>query len=141
MLRIVKAVLIAAALIVMGQADVSAKGNLASRPQTLPRLVFDGNLNFSVKEYKLETGVFYRWEIESKGGEEFALHAPELWRNSWIEQIVINKIEVKVQTPYSFEFDEPGVVTVTFYPIRPGRYPFFLKGFENRGMAGTFVVD
>jgi hypothetical protein len=141
MRRIFWTVLIATAMLFAGLADLSAKGNLASRPQNLPRLVFDGNLNFSVKEYKLETGVFYRWEIESKGGDEFALFAPELWRNSWVDQIVINKIEIKVQTPYSFEFDDPGVVTVTFFPLRPGRYPFFLKGYENKGMQGVFVVD
>ena len=141
MLRTARTALIAVALIVAGFVDVSAKGNLATRPTNLPRLVFDGDLNFSVKEYKLETGVFYRWSIESKGGEEFALFAPELWRNSWVDQMVINKIEIKAQNPYSFEFDEPGVVEVTFLPLRPGRYPYFLKGFEQRGMAGVFVVD
>ena len=35
--------------------------------------VMDANLNFSVKEYKIETGKYYRWKIESKGGEEFQL--------------------------------------------------------------------
>jgi hypothetical protein len=139
--RIVWIVSIAALLIFAGFVDALAKGNLASRPVNLPRLVFDGNLAFSVKEIKLETGVFYRWQIESKGGEEFQFFAPELWRNSWVDQIVINDVEIKVQTPYSFEFDEPGVITVTFFPIRPGRYPYYLKGYENKGMQGMFVVD
>ena len=141
MSRIARTVLIAAVLIVAGLADVSAVGNLATRPTNLPPLVFDANLNFSVKEYKIETGKFYRWQIESKGGDEFALFAPELWRNSWVDQVVINKIEIKAQNPYSFEFDKEGVVEVTFLPIRPGRYPYWIKGYEQRGMAGVFIVD
>src|SRR5262249_13170711 len=120
-----------------------AAGNLASRPTDLAPLVMDENLTFSVKEYKIETGKYYRWKIESKGGEEFQLFFPELFRNVWVNEIVIQpqKLEVKAPWVYSLEFDNPGVVEMTFVPLRPGRYPYFVKGFENKGMTGMFVVD
>ena len=50
---------------------------------------------FSKKTYEIETGKFYRWRIESDGRDEYKLLAPELMRNSWVEQIVIEDKEVK----------------------------------------------
>ena len=120
---------------------VDARGNLASRPTDLPTLVMDANLNFSVKEYKIETGLYYRWKIESKGGDEFQLFMPDFFRNVWINQIVVSDVEFKTSTLYSIEFDSPAVVEVTFVPIRPGRYNYSVRGYEQRGMSGTFVVD
>lgn len=121
--------------------DASARGNLAARPVDLPTLVMDASLNFTVKEYKIETGLYYRWKIESKGGEEFQFFAPDLWRNSWVNQFKISGIEVKSAGTYSLEFDDPGVIEVTFIPIRPGRYRYWVGGQEQRGMQGVFVVD
>jgi hypothetical protein len=141
MKRILWIVLCAAALVLSSGPKLNAAGNLASRPTDLDALVMDANLNFSVKEYKIETGKYYRWKIESKGGEEFQLFMPELFRNAWVNEIVINKIEIKTPYVYSLEFDEPGVVEMTFVPLRPGRYPYFVKGFENKGMQGVFVVN
>ena len=62
-------------------APVRAEGNLASRPERLETLLLGADLSFSVKEYLLETGEYYRWRIESQGGEEFMLRAPDLFRN------------------------------------------------------------
>lgn len=122
-------------------APVRAEGNLASRAERLEPLVLGADLSFSVTEYQLETGKYYRWRIESEGGEEFAVRSPELFRNSWIDQVIINDIEV---TPmggiYSVEFDDEGVADVWFVPVRPGNFDYFVAGFESRGMIGTFVV-
>src|SRR5262245_17959595 len=133
MQRVVLAMVMLAVLFLVGRHDVNAAGNLASRPTDLTPLVMDEKLTFSVKEYKLETGKYYRWQIESKGGEEFQLFFPELFRNVWVNEIVIQpqKLEVKAPWVYSLEFDNPAVVEVTFVPLRPGRYPYFVKGFEK----------
>lgn len=119
-----------------------AEGNLASRPEHLEPLVLGADLSFSVTEYQLETGKYYRWPIQSGGGEEFLIQSPELFRNSWVNQIVINDIEVKPVAGgiYGIEFDDEGTVDVWFVPIRPGNYDFYAAGFEERGMKGTFVV-
>ena len=44
----------------------------------LATLSVGADLSFSVKEYLLETGEYYRWRIESQGGEEFMLLLPDL---------------------------------------------------------------
>ena len=119
-----------------------AEGNLASAPERLEPLVLDGEAwSMAPLTYTLETGKYYRWEIRSDGLEEFAVLAPELWRNSWIDQVVINKLEVKPMGLYSVEFDDEGTIEIWFVPIRPGQYDFWVDGFEVRGMLGHFEVN
>lgn len=122
-------------------APARAEGNLASRATRLEALVLKGDLSFSVTEYKLETGKYYRWRIESDGGEEFLVMSPGLMRNSWINQVVIDDKEVKPMGGiYGVEFDGEGVIDIWFVPIRPGNYDYWVDGYENRGMKGTFIV-
>ena len=118
-----------------------AEGNLASRPVDLPELMLNGNLTMSQTEYVLETGKSYRIHISSDGEEEFAWMSPELFRNAWVDQIVVNDLEVKSFGIYSLEFDDAGTFILTFVPIRPGRYDFWVDGYENRGMKGAFMVN
>lgn len=122
-------------------APAFAEGNLASRATRLEPLELKGDLSFSVTEYRLETGKYYRWRITSDGGEEFQVVAPDLFRNSWINQVVINDLEVKPMGGiHSVEFDDEGTIDVWFVPIRPGNYDYWIDGFETRGMIGTFIV-
>ena len=118
-----------------------AEGNLASKPVDLPDLILNSDLTVSRSEYTLETGKYYRLHISSDGEEEFAWMAPELFRNSWVDQIVVNDLEVKSYGTYSLEFDDAGTFVLTFVPIRPGRYDFGVDGYENRGMKGAFMVN
>lgn len=118
-----------------------AEGNLASRPVDLPDLILNSDLTMSRSEYTLETGKYYRLRISSDGEEGFAWMAPELFRNSWVDQIVVNDLEVKSYGTYSLEFDDAGTFVLTFVPIRPGRYDFWVDGYETRGMKGAFMVN
>jgi hypothetical protein len=120
---------------------VSAEGNLAALPTDLELAIDGRNLTFSETEYHLETGKYYRWEITSDGYESVTLRAPELFRNSWIGQVVIDDTEVQVGNGlYGIGFDDEGDAVIFFVPIRPGNYEFFVPGFEERGLRGTFVV-
>ena len=118
-----------------------AEGNLAAQPIDLPQLMLKGDLSMSQTEYVLETGKFYRIEISSDGPEEFAWMSPDLFRNAWVNQIVVNELEVKAYGVYSLEFDAEGTFEMTFVPIRPGRFDFWVDGYEGRGMLGAFVVN
>jgi hypothetical protein len=118
-----------------------AAGNLASQPTRLDPLALGDDLSMSVTEYQLETGKYYNWKITAEGGEEFLVMAPELFRSSWINQIVINDLEVKPMGGiYGVEFDDAGEIDVWFVPIQPGNYEFWVDGQRERGMVGTFVV-
>lgn len=133
----------ALAILIAGLAGpVMAEGNLAAAPETLEPLMLNGTeWSMAPLEYTLETGKYYHWAITSDGEEEFAVMAPELWRNSWINQVVVDDLEVKPMGLYSVEFDDEGTIDIWFVPIRPGQYDFWVAGFEARGMLGHFMVN
>lgn len=118
-----------------------AEGNLAANATRLPDLTIDTKtLAFSETQFEIETGKYYRWRIVHDGGEELSIVAPELFRNSWLNQIVINDLEVKTSSLYSVEFDDEGTIDIWFVPVRPGEYDFYAPGYESRGMTGKFIV-
>jgi len=133
-----------AALSVVGMllsaAPVLAAGNLAANGEKLELKIDTENLTFSQNEFQLETGKYYRMDITVEDADDTSFMAPELWRNVWINQIVVNDLELKTQVPYSLEWDAAGTFNVSFVPIRPGEYDFWVAGYEGRGLKGKFVV-
>ena len=118
-----------------------AKDNLASKPTDLPVLEIGSDLKISQTEYHLETGKAYRLVIKSDGGEEFSLRAPDFFRNIWLNGVETDGVSVMAQSIYSLDFEDAAEVTILFVPIRPGKYDYWVHGFENRGLAGAFIVD
>ncbi|TCR65628.1 hypothetical protein [Bosea sp. BK604] len=111
----------------------------------LPELVLgnDDGDDFAVsrKEIELESGKSYRLSITAKGSKEYKFFAPELFRHIWINQIVINHLEIHMLgAPHHLEFDDQGTIHVEFVAIRPGEYPWFIQGLESKGMTGRFIV-
>ncbi|HHY49738.1 MAG TPA: hypothetical protein GYA10_08335 [Alphaproteobacteria bacterium] len=127
-----------AALLATGPA--LAEGNLAANGTDLTLAIDTEELTFSQTEWRLETGKYYRLAISSDGHEEVAVVAPELWRNAWINQIVINDLEVTPYGLHSIEFDAEGTFRIGFVPIRPGEYDIYVPGYEDRGLRGKFIV-
>ena len=108
-------------IVALHTTPIMAEGNLASKPVVLPELMLTGDLKMSQTEYQLETGKYYRISISSDGQEEFAWFAPELFRNVWVNQIVVNELEVKAADIYSLEFDAAGTFVLTFVPLEVRR--------------------
>jgi len=115
-----------------------------------PLFMDGGKSTFSVKDYTLETGKYYKWHVEGDGREEFVVLAPDLFRNVWIDKIVMNAQDcptTKCETILypggsitAFQADDPSAADIYFIPIRPGEYDFWAKGFDKRGMIGKFHV-
>jgi hypothetical protein len=131
---------LAAAILIPSQAF--AEGNLASNGTNLPDLTVSAAENsYSQTEYDLETGKYYRLNIIcDETADDTIWMAPEFFRNVWINQIVINDLEVKPLGVYSLECDSAGTFNISFVPLRPGEYDFYNPGNEERGMKGKFVV-
>lgn len=111
----------------------------------LPELILgDGESNdyaVSQKDIQLESGKSYRLSITAKGSKEYKFFAPDFFRHTWINQIVINHLEIHMQgAPRHLEFDDQGTIHVEFVAIRPGEYPWYVQGLESRGMTGRFLV-
>ena len=76
----------------------------------------------------LESGAYYEMMITADGSAELAIEGPGFLRAIWIDEIVINKIEVRPMAIDSMEFDAAGEAEISFIPIKPGRYELRIRG-------------
>jgi outer membrane receptor protein involved in Fe transport len=54
----------------------------------------------------------------------------------------VEGLTIKTTTLTELEFeDDGGKAEILFVPIRPGKFEFWIEGYENRGMAGDFIVE
>ncbi|MCP1200657.1 hypothetical protein [Notoacmeibacter sp. MSK16QG-6] len=74
------------------------------------------------EDVALQSGAYYVMKITADGSAELALSGPEFFRAIWMNEIVINKIEVRPMAIDSLEFDDAGEATLSFIAIKPGRY-------------------
>lgn len=122
---------------------LSAKGYLATRPQALPDLVLGTDITgygLSQYSYELETGKAYKLKIISTGAKEYAWEAPVFFDFIWLRKVEAGGIEIKANRLTEIEFENEGEAEIFFVPIRPGTYHFRIRGLEERGMVGTFIV-
>jgi hypothetical protein len=138
MKKLLAAIAGAAALVIPVTAN--AAGNLASAPTDLQITIDSRAPSFSQTEFDIETGKYYRLTITHDGLEEMQWMSPELFRNSWVNQIVVNDLEIKPLAVYSVEFDDAGDIVIFFVPVRTGDFDFYVVGMEERGLKGTFHV-
>jgi hypothetical protein len=76
----------------------------------------------------LQSGAYYRIFITADGSQELAIAGPEFFRAIWMDEIVINDIEVRPMAIDSIEFDAAGTARLSFVAIKPGRYDIRIPG-------------
>jgi hypothetical protein len=131
---------IAVAALVAMTALPAAAANLLTKGTNLPPLMLSAGKAFPKEAMQLEAGKYYRWKIESDGTSEMAIEAPEFFRFIWINEVVINDIEVRPLGLHSLEFDSKGSATISFVPIRPGEYQYFMPNSKSDAYRGKIVV-
>ena len=127
--------------VVAGLAALPAMGaNLLTKATDLPPLELSAGKAFPKEPIELEGGKYYRWTIKSDGTSEAAVAAPDFFRFIWINEVVINDIEVRPLGLDSIEFDDEGEATLSFVPIRPGQYTYFMPNAPGDAYKGTIIV-
>ncbi|RJG41668.1 hypothetical protein [Mesorhizobium sp. DCY119] len=92
------------------------------------------------KDFELIAGQGYRWKISAAGGLEYKF-VTDLFRNVWMNQIVINDLEVHMNgAPAWLEYDADGTIQVQFTTVRPGIYTWSVPDLADRGMKGTITI-
>lgn len=131
---------IAAATVLLSSEGASAQTKAS---QKLPELKLGsdaGPYDVSQKDFELIPGQGYRWLLSSNGNLEYKLHST-LFRNVWMNQIVISDLEVHMNgAPAWLEFDGKGTIMVQFSTVRPGEYEWWIEGLEDKGMKGKIIV-
>lgn len=108
----------------LGFAGLMAKCNR----EKLPPITLSAGKPLADAPLKLSSGVFYEIHIEADGTQELAIAGPEFFRAIWMNEIVINDIEVRPMAIDSLEFDAAGSARLTFIAIKPGRYELKIPG-------------
>ena len=90
--------------------------------------------------YELEAGKYYRIDITADGSAELAIAGPDFFRNVWVNEVVINDIEVRPLGVDSIEFDDEGTATISFVTIRPGTFELHIPGTTSDQQKAVFNV-
>lgn len=78
--------------------------------------------------WELKSGTYYEFEIQGDGSQELALVGPEFFRAIWIDEIVVEGLEIRPLGLDSIEFDEAGEMEIGFVAIKPGAYYIKIPG-------------
>ena len=87
----------------------------------------------------LESGAYYEMTISADGSAELGLAGAGFFRAIWIDEIVINKIEIRPMAIDSLEFDDEGEAEIGFIAIKPGRYELGVPG--ARGDSQKLIIQ
>jgi hypothetical protein len=119
-----------------GFAGLLARDNRAD----LPPLTLSSGKPVAAGAYELKSGTYYRIDIVADGTAELALSGGDFFRSIWINEIVINDIEIRPTGVHSIEFDAAGTANMSFIAIVPGTYRLSIPGSDSETQSATFVI-
>lgn len=94
----------------------------------LPEVILSSGMPLSDAPWVLKSGGYYEVEITADGSQELALVGPEFFRAIWIDEIVIEGLEIRPLGLDSVEFDEAGTMEIGFIALKPGTYNLHVPG-------------
>lgn len=112
-----------------------------SNKADLPPIILSAGMPLSEAGWRLKSGTYYEFEIESDGSQELALVGPEFFRAIWIDEIVIEGLEIRPLGLDSVEFDEAGTMEIGFIAIKPGSYHLKVPGTTGETQRMEIVIE
>jgi hypothetical protein len=140
----------AAALMLAGPAvaaplcdDLGFAGLLAScnRGEPIELTLASGQPLSEEGTYTLQSGAYYKLNITADGSAELALSGPDFFRAIWMNEIVINQIEIRPMAVDSLEFDAAGTAELSFIAIKPGSHVLRIPGSTGDTQMVTFNIQ
>ena len=96
--------------------------------EDLPPVILSAGMPLADAPWVLKSGTYYEFEIQGDGSQELALVGPEFFRAIWIDEIVVEGLEIRPLGLDSVEFDEAGEMEIGFIAVKPGRYHIKVPG-------------
>lgn len=90
--------------------------------------------------YILTSGGYYRLKIIADGSAELAVEGAAFFRSVWLNEVVINDIEIRPIGLDSLEFDHEGQAEITFIAIKPGQYELKIPGTKGATQRAAFTI-
>ena len=131
----------ALAAILLPNLALAQAGLLSGGAEELPPITLSSGVPLAEAVYELESGGYYELPIRADGSAELAIGGAAFFRNVWIDEIVINDIEIRPLGVESLEFDDEGEATISFVPIRPGRFELRIPGTTGETQRAVFEVS
>ena len=100
----------------------------ASNKEDLEPIQLGAGIPLTSAPWELKSGTYYEFEIQGDGSQELALVGPEFFRAIWIDEIVVEGLEIRPLGLDSIEFDEAGEMEIGFVALKPGSYYIKIPG-------------
>jgi hypothetical protein len=139
--RALYGVALAAALSAASSGDANAQAGLLTGGATkLEPITLSSGKPLAKAPYELQAGKYYSIEVNADGSAELAIGGQQFFRNVWVDEVVINDIEVRPLGVDSIEFDDEGTARISFVTIRPGTFELRIPGTTAESQRAVFVV-
>jgi len=137
-----KGIVLAATLLCTSTIAYSqSAGLLAGGAETLAPITLSSGMPLASEPYVLQSGEYYEIDIVCDGSAELAIAGSQFFRNIWVDEVVINDIEIRPLGLDSLEFDDEGTATIKFIAIRPGQYEIRIPGTTGETQKATFTIQ
>ncbi len=100
----------------------------ATNKEDLPPIILSAGMPLTEAPWELKSGTYYEFEIQGDGSQELALVGSEFFRAIWIDEIVVEGLEIRPLGLDSIEFDEAGEMEIGFIALKPGNYHLKVPG-------------
>lgn len=122
-------------------ATAQTAGLLAGGAEELTPITLSVVKPLAEAPYKLKSGKYYKISIICDGSGELAIGGSGFFRNIWVDEVVINDIEVRPFGIESLEFDDEGEAEIKFVAIRPGTYELRIPGTTGDSQGVTVTIE
>ncbi|MCT4578256.1 hypothetical protein [Donghicola sp.] len=100
----------------------------AKNKHDLEPIQLSAGMPLTSEPWVLKSGSYYEFEIQGDGSQELALVGHEFFRAIWIDEIVVEGLEIRPLGLDSIEFDEAGEMEIGFIALKPGSYYIKIPG-------------
>jgi hypothetical protein len=120
----------------LGFAGLLSKGNM----QELPGIKLSIGEPLG-EDMVLKSGTGYELEITADGSGEIQLAGPGFFRAIWVNEVVINDLEIRPYGLESLEFDDEGTMEIEFIAIKPGQYELRIPGTTSDNQRIKITIE
>ena len=120
----------------LGFAGLLSKGNM----QELPGIKLSVGEPLG-EDMVLKSGTGYQLEITADGSGEIQLAGPGFFRAIWVNEVVINDLEIRPYGLESLEFDDEGTMEIEFIAIKPGNYELKIPGTTSDNQRIKITIE
>ncbi|MCG8596619.1 MAG: hypothetical protein MI785_19950 [Kiloniellales bacterium] len=124
----------------LGEDAAAQAGLLTGGAEKLDPITLSSGQPLAKAPYQLEAGQYYKLDIVADGSAELAISGADFFRNVWVDEVVINDIEVRPLGVDSLEFDDEGTATISFVTIRPGTFTLRIPDTTGESQQAVFNV-